>query len=187
MDKKSDFILSAIHDSQSTIRSIDVKVAALLTGMLVPISSLGKIWNHLVHISSLTSNCVAILIGTSFLLLWLIAILSLVRTLSAIDNPADHIVNSSEYKGIFYGGGLFRFGWLDVLLNRSVIKANKDVAAFSQTYPDNENEIVSELSFEHMKLIYIREIKLYRFASSLKIAFVWLVMGIAIYLYSKAG
>ncbi len=187
MDRKSDFILSSIQDAQATIRSIDVKVAALLTGLLVPISSLGKIWNHLVHISSLTSNILAVLIGVIFLLFWLAAIVSLVRTLSAIDNPADHIINSSNYKGIFYGGGLFQFGWLDVLLNRSVIKANKDVVTFSQAYPDNEEEIISELSFEHMKLIYIREIKLHRFKSSLKIAFIWLILGMSIYLYSKVG
>jgi hypothetical protein len=187
MDKKSDFILSAIHDAQSTIKSIDVKVAVLLTGMLVPISSLGKVWNHLINISSLTSNFVAILIGVLFLLLWLTAIFSLVTTLSAIDNPANHVVNSSEYNGVYYGGGLYQFGWLDVLLNRAVIKANKDVTSFSQTYPDNESDIVSELSFEHMKLIYIRELKLHRFKSSLKIAFVWLIIGITIYIYSKAG
>ncbi len=187
MNNKSDFILSAIHDAQATIRSIDVKVIALLTGLLVPISSLGEIWNHLVHISLLTSLNFAVLTGVIFLLFWLAAISSLVRTISAIDNPADHIVNSSEYKGIFYGGGLFQFGWLDVLLNRSVIKANKDILAFSQDYPGNEDEIVSELSFEHMKLIYIREIKLHRFKSSLKVAFIWLVLGITIYLYSKVG
>ncbi len=187
MDSKSDFILSAISDTQATIRSIDVKVVALLTGLLIPISSLGKIWNHLAHISSLISYVLAISIGLIFFLLWLISILSLVRTLSSIDNPANHIVNSSEYKGAFYGGGLFDFNWLDVVLNRTVIKANKDVAVFSKSYPDNESDIIDELSFEHMKLIYIREIKLHRFKWSMRMSFIWAALSIGIYVFSKVG
>jgi hypothetical protein len=187
MDRKSDFILAAIHDAQATIRSVDLKVAALLAGLIVPLASLGNIWNHFVNISSLKSIFIASSIGIIFLIFWLASIFSLVRTISAIDNPADHIVNSSEYKGIFYGNGLFKFGWLDVLFNRSVIKADKDVSTFSLAYPSDEKEIISELSFEHMKLIYIREVKLHRFKYSLRFAFIWLILGMGIYLFSKTG
>jgi len=187
MDKKNDFILAAINDTQAIIRAIDVKVAALLMGLLVPLSSLGKIWNHLVHISSITTNYFAIAIGSAFLVTWLMAVLSLVRTLSAIDNPANHIVNSNDHKGVFYGGGLFQFGWVDALFNRDVIKANKDVSVYSKGYPCDENEVASELCFEHMKLIYIRDIKLHRFKFSLNVALVWLLFGMCIYLYSKIG
>lgn len=187
MDKKSEFILSGIYDTQATIRSIDVKVAALLTGLVIPLSSLGKIYSHLSHIYSLTIPWLACLIGVVFFFMWLAALFSLVSTLSAIDNPAKHIINSDNYKGVYYGGGLFEFGFLDVFLNRSIIKANKDVANFSLNYPCNEEEIVLELSFEHMKLIYIREIKLHRFKHSMTIATTWLLLGLGIYFYSKLG
>lgn len=182
---RSEFILAAINDAQATIRSIDVKVTALLAGLLIPLSSLGKIWNHLSHIHSLDHPYFTVLIGALFFLAWLIAVFSLVRTVSAIDNPAKHILNSGHYKGIFYGAGLFGFGALDVLLNRPIIKGSTDVASFSKDYPASEEEVVSELSFEHMKLIYIREFKLHRFKYSMKIATTWLLLGLSIYFYSK--
>jgi len=187
MDSRSEFILAAINDAQATIRSIDVKVAALLTGLLIPIASIGKIWSYLIQLSTLTTLSISIVVGGIFIGSWLAAVFSLVRTISAIDNPALHIVNSGSHKGVFYGGGLFEFGWLDVLLNRSIVKASKDVPTFSQDYPSNEDDTISELTFEHMKLIYIRDIKLHRFKISIRVAFVWLLLGVGIYLYSKIG
>ena len=187
MNSRSDFILAAINDAQATIRSIDVKVATLLAGLLIPITSIGTIWGYLTQLSTLTTPCVSVLIGGIYIIFWLVAVLSLVRTISAVDNPSLHIVNSSSYKGVFYGGGLFEFGWLDVLLNRPFIKANKDVSIFSEDYPSSEDDTISELTFEHMKLIYIRDIKLHRFKASIRVAFVWLLLGVGIYLYSKIG
>lgn len=187
MDNKAQFILAAINDTQAIIRAVDVKVAALLTGMLIPLSSLGKMWSHLSNIYSFSQSNAVFFVGAVFFLIWLITVFSLVRTMSAIDNPASHIVNSSGCKGAFYGGGLYEFGWLDVVLNRSIVKAGKDVASFSRDYPVTENEIESELSFEHMKLIYIREIKLHRFKCSMRIATMWLLLGLGIYSCSKFG
>jgi hypothetical protein len=185
-DKKS-FILVAINDAQSTIRAVDVKVGALLAGLLLPLSSVGNILTHVVNVSTLSNKNTAVILGLTFLIFWLLAVSSLIRTLSAINNPANHIVNSENYKGLFYGGGLYNFGWLDTLLNRSIIKANKDVDAFLQCYPNSEEEVVSELTFEHMKLVYIRELKLFRFKASLRLAFIWLLIGMGIYFYSKLG
>ncbi len=185
MIKKGDFILAAINDTQATIRAIDVKVAALLTGLLIPLSSLGKIWAHLAHVYSASNSNLTILVGAIFVTAWLIAVLSLVRTMSAIDNPSVHIVNSNKYKGSFYGGGLFEFGWPDVLMNRRIIKAGKDVSSFSQDYPVNDEDVISELTFEHMKLVYIREMKLHRLKYSVRIATFWLITGLGIYVYSK--
>ena len=187
MDSKSTFILAAIHDAQSTIRSIDVKVAALLAGLIIPISSIDKMWGYWANISTITTTCIPDLIGIAFLVTWLLAVMSLVRTISAISDPASHIVNSSRQKGSFYGGGLFEFGCVDMLLNRSIIKANKDVVEFSQDYPSTEDETISELTFEHLKLIYIRDIKLHRLRLSINVLFVWLLLGFGIYFYSKLG
>lgn len=185
MHKKIEFIEAAISDTQATIRATDVKVGVLLAGMLLPISSLGKIWNHFVHLSSLSAPWIAIIIGVIFFLMWIIAIVSLVRTISAIDNPSAHIINSGDFNGSFYGGGLYRFNLPDAILNRAIIKANKDVLKFSNEYPENENSIILELTFEHMKLIYIREIKLYRLNIALITSSAWFIIGITVYAISK--
>mgnify|MGYP001471599962 FL=1 len=187
MDSKSTFILAAIHDAQSTIRSTDVKVATLLAGLIIPIASIDTMWGYWANISALTTTCIPDLIGIAFLVTWLLAFMSLVLTISAISNPASHIVNSNSQKGSFYGGKLFEFGWADMLLNRSTIRANKDIVAFYQDYPSTEDETILELAFEHLKLIYIRDIKLHRLRLSIKVLFVWPLLGFGIYFYSKLG
>ncbi|MGF1909204.1 hypothetical protein L4C38_07175 [Vibrio kasasachensis] len=183
MDSKSGFIMAAIQDCQATIRATDVKVGALLAGLLLPFSQISQIWKYLDQLSTLLEyNAVTYI----FFVLWFLAICSLVRTISAIDNPVNHIVNESTCKGAFYGGGLYRFEFLDSLLNREIIKADKDIANFAATYPDTPDDIELELSFEHMKLIYIREIKMHRLAFSLKVTALWFIVGTCAFLYLKS-
>jgi hypothetical protein len=176
--------MAAIQDCQATIRATDVKVGALLAGLFLPFSQISQIWKYLEQLSTLI-DCNAV--TYIFFFLWFLAICSLVRTISAIDNPANHIVNESTCKGTFYGGGLYRFGFLDSLLNREIIKADKDIANFAATYPDTPDDIELELSFEHMKLIYIREIKMHRLDFSLKITTLWFIFGICAFLYLKSN
>lgn len=185
MDNKIDFIAAAINDTQSTIRATDVKVGVLLTGVLLPLSSLGSIWPNFVTLSSVFDPWVGLVTGLIFFFLWLIVVITLVKTISAIDNPSAHIVNSNDFKGSFYGGGLYQFSFIDSLINRSIIKANKDVLRIESEYPDSKDAITTELSYEHMKLIYIREIKLFRLNFALKTSLLWLLTGISVYIVSK--
>ncbi|EAT16736.1 hypothetical protein HTZ97_05630 [Desulfuromonas acetoxidans] len=185
MDSKTNFIVAAIGDTQAVIRAVDFKVAALLAAMLLPISSLGRIWAHVSHFSLSVGLCWGLIFGGTFLFLWLFAVLTLVRSISAIDNPSRHIVNSSSYNGSFYGGGLYEFGLLDAIVNRGVVKASKDVVSFSGDYPDCEDGLVSELTFEHMKLIYIRDVKMHRLRLGLNASFLWVLVGVIIYIVSK--
>lgn len=183
MDNKAQFIMAAIEDCQSTIRATDVKVGALLAGLILPFSHISHIWKHLEQLSGMIGNPIITII---FFFLWFTAILTLVRTISAIDNPANHIVNGNMCKGSFYNGGLYCFGFLDSFLNREIVKADKDVANFALSYPDSSENIELELSFEHMKLIYIREIKLHRLNFSLRVSALWFVFGICFFIYLKS-
>ena len=184
MDSKAQFISAAIADCQATIRATDVKVGALLAGLLLPFSQVSHIWDYLTQLSAILERQTVTFI---FFGIWFVAICALVRTISAIDNPANHIVNESSCKGSFYSGGLYSFGFLDSLLNRDLVKASKDVANFAQSYPDTPDEIELELSFEHMKLIYIREIKLHRLNFALKVSAIWFAFGMCAFLYLKSN
>ncbi|WP_394230551.1 hypothetical protein [Shewanella colwelliana] len=184
MDNKAQFIIAAIEDCQATIRATDVKVGALLAGLLLPFSQITHIWIYLTQLSAMIEHQI---FTFAFFALWFTAICTLVRTISAIDNPANHIVNENTCKGSFYSGGLYRFGFLDSLLNREIIKADKDVANFALSYPDSTDKIELELSFEHMKLIYIREIKLHRLNFSLKVSALWLAFAVCVFLYLKSN
>ena len=182
MDNKTHFIAAAIQDCQATIRATDVKVGALLAGLLLPFSQISHIWGYLEALGLLIDTYAFTLF---FFFLWFSAIFLLVRTISAIDNPASHIVNEGTCKGAFYGTKLYDFCFFDSFLNRKVVKAKKDITNFSSAYPNSKQEINLELSFEHMKLIYIREIKLYRLQFALRLSATWFFIGMCAFIYFK--
>jgi hypothetical protein len=187
MENKIAFIAGAILDVQSTIRAIDVKIGALLVAVLTPFSNLGRICAHFQNISQNFNKPLTLLLLIMFFGVWVLSIVSLIRGLAAIDNPAKHIVNSNKYKGSFYGGNLYNFGFLDCLLNRSIIKANKDVSTFELDIPENKNKIETELVFEQMKLIYIRDAKLHRLKWGINFASIWFILGLFSYIVSKVN
>lgn len=185
MDSKNAFIAKSIDDIQLTVRAIDVKIGALLAGIIVPFSSFGRIWAHFHHIRSVLPWEIGLILWAIFFLMWFCTIFILVRGLSAIDNPALHIVNAGKYTGSFYGGGLYTFGFLDAMLNRSIVKASKDVSTFSADLPNSKDEISDELVFEQLKLIYIRDIKLFRLNIGIKLAGSCLFIGFLSFVISK--
>ncbi|HGM9887119.1 TPA: hypothetical protein ACKRET_001087 [Proteus mirabilis] len=182
MDNKIHFIAAAIQDCQATIRATDVKVGALLAGLCLPFAQISDIWNYLEKLALLIDCHVFTIV---FFLVWFCAIFLLVRTISAINNPAAHIVNENTCEGAFYGPQLYDFSFLDSFLNRDLIKANKDITNFASVYPTTTGNIELELSFEHMKLIYIREIKLHRLRFALKLSTFWFLLGACIFIYLK--
>ena len=185
MDNKTAFIAGAILDIQSTIRAIDVKIGALLAAVLIPFSNLGRICAHFQNISQNYNKSLILVLLVLFFSSWMLSIIALIRGLAAIDNPAKHIVNSSNYKGSFYGANLYNFGFLDCFLNRLVIKANKDVSNFELDIPNSKDKIEGELVFEQLKLIYIRDVKLHRLKWGINFASAWFALGLMTYVISK--
>ena len=189
MDKnyQINFVKEAISDTQLTIRALDVKVGVLLVALLSPLSNTHRIFAHLEHLCSNLHKPFMLLVAILFLLLWILALVSLMRAIAPLDNPSIHIVNSSQFKGAYYGGGLFNLTLIDAFKNREITKASKDVTTFASSLPKTLLELENELVFEQMKLIYIREVKLHRLRYGLRFSEIWFVMGIAIYLFSKYG
>ena len=185
MPNRIDFLYAAITDIQSTIRAIDVKVAAILVGVLAPLANTNRIFAHLGHFGFQSPRWLFMALVVSFLLTWVLALTALVRSIGAIHNPSQHIINTSNCKGTFYGGGLYTLSIIDVFLNRSIIKASKDPQSFAAQLPTNDTEIEVELVFEQLKLAYIRDMKLNRLNWGLRFSQFWLVLGVGIYLSSK--
>lgn len=185
MREQREFLLASLQDNQSTVRAVDVKNGALLVAALSPVPLLGRVFSHIEKISSNIPGVWPEILCGLFLLAWVLAIVSLVRGLGAIDNPAAHIVNANKATGVFYSGGLFRLRLWDVFVNSPVVSANKDITTFMENLPKTDKDVVRELAFEVMKVVYIREIKLLR----LKWAYVflsgWFVSGVSIYLISR--
>lgn len=185
MSDKLQFIRDSILDVQATIRVTDTKIAVLIVILLAPLSNLGRISAHIDNfIIKFPSNW-ELLIVLLFVVSWGAAIVAAIRVISAIDNPAAHIINNDLCSGSYYSGGLYTPGITDVFTNREILKASKDVDSHLLTFPNNIEEIEKELVFEQMKLVYIRDIKFCRLSFSIQATYIWMVLGMFIYIYSK--
>jgi len=185
MENKLDFLTSSISDIQATIRAIDVKVAALLVVLLTPFQNLNRIFSHIDHFRSKPDNLILLIIVILFIFSWFISLVALVRAIGAIDNPSRHIINSSNCNGTYYGAGLYQLGFLDVFLNRDIIRASKDPQSLSALIPNNKQNIEIELVFEQMKLIYIRDIKINRLRYGGNFFSIWFILGVLIFISSR--
>lgn len=185
MNSKVEFMFAAIADTQATIRAIDIKVATLIVGVLAPLANTNRIFFHLDHVGLQSPQCLCMTIVVLFLLAWLLALAALVRAIGAIDNPSQHIINTGSCKGTFYRGGLYTLSIVDAFLDRDIIKASTDLPSCVAQIPATETEIENELVFEHMKLAFIRDVKLNRLKWGLRFALIWLALGIGIFLHSK--
>lgn len=186
-DNKALFMLAAVSDIQATIRAIDVKAGALLTALLLPLASLGKIWSHLTAISASFHDVVGIIFGFLFFLLWLCVLFILVKIISPLDNPSCHVTNTNSCTGIFYSGHLYDkvFSFADYFFNGRNICASRSTSEFLEELPLSDDLLIKELAFEQMKLVYIRDIKLFRLNMALVLAGLWLLVSVIIYLFSK--
>ncbi|MCI5168216.1 MAG: hypothetical protein D3903_19545 [Candidatus Electrothrix sp. GM3_4] len=182
------YLYNSINDIQSTIRALDAKIGFVFVILSLPFSNLGKIYNTC---SSLLTSCnrdvilYAVFFVTFFTMSWILAFISTIRTIISIENPSDHIINGEEQLGTFYCGGLFDVGFVDSLLNRKSVKANKDVRSYTECFPSSDEDIIQELVFEQMKLAYIRDIKSIRQKWAYRFTAMWLSSGLIVYLLNK--
>jgi hypothetical protein len=178
MDKKIDFLYASILDTQATIRSIDVKSGFLFVLLFTPIYTFDNI-SHL-YLAILNEpkwfHCAVIVNIT----IWLLAITSLLMSVAAISNPSNHVSGANE-PGSFYGGYLFSINFLDVFVNRKNT-STRTVLQETLTLPENEASIISELTFEKIKLSYIRTVKMKRFTFCIYSTFTWMITGILLYI-----
>lgn len=184
-DKVFGFLDRAIEEGQLTIRALDVKLGALIAAVLAPLAAISRVFAHIESFYHLWPHWPLFLVNSVFLALWLLALTSFAMAIGAIDNPAIHIPNAKLYKGSFYGGDQYALSWVDAFLNRGVVVAKSDPAVFRKELPSTEEEFANELVFEHMKLMYIRDVKLHRLKWGFRFAVMWLILGICIFLSSR--
>ena len=176
---KVSYILAAINDTQAIIRATDTKAAALLAALIIPISSIEKIFSYFVKLSSCQ---LTLFLGSLFTLFWLLAFYTVIKAISSIDNPSQHINDCDDAKGSFHLGGLFELGERDIFINSNKVKSTKNLNIVIADYPSEINDIAKELSFEHMKLVYIRDIKTHRLLASIKFSILALLVGLVAFL-----
>ncbi len=178
-----DFLSAAVEDTQGVIRVIDTKVGALFFGLSIPLSKLAAIWViSKAAVDGTTGGVRGVTIGVIvvFALSWGISLLVSLRAIFQVDNPAEH-VGGDKPAGTFYNAGLFRVGWWDTLwARRSRSRVNFDT--FFTRLPQTREAIRKELTFELMKLVYIRTIKMKRAKLAFHSFYVWMFAGGLIWL-----
>jgi len=126
-------------------------------------------------------------IPVSFLFItsWGLSVYIGIIGLSAINNLSQHIKKQAFPKGTYYSGNLYQMNPFDAIYNRKSLKTSIEFDEHYFNFPKRQEDIIRELVFEQMKLIYIRDMKFYRLRTIIRGIFSWLIAGTIIYIYSR--
>jgi hypothetical protein len=169
-----DFLYRSIEDTQNIIRAIDIKVGFLFAVNIIPISYLDKITNNFCRLSPVEQY---LFWFATFV--WVTSIYVLFRTIVSISSPDNHIRGARYQKGSFYMSSLFEFYKKDIFYN-SDIESTENIGDKVRGIPKDYSEIIKELTFEKMKVSYIRDIKLKRSTYCFYSTFFCIFLGIII-------
>ncbi len=171
--RRNEFLYYAIQDSQGTIRAVDAKGVAALLVLVVPLS----LTEHLVKgLRTVASHSIPL--GILLCGFWCVSLLLVLLTLGPTANPAERI-RGAKPKGAFYGGALYSLSAAD-FTPWSKTTANMSYEEWTNALPGSPEAIGAELAFEHMKIAYIRDVKLLRFRWALR----GLIMGLAVFAFA---
>lgn len=175
MDKslKINFLYQSISDTQATIRALDVKIGFLFIVIFIPFVELNDIFNIYMEIKN-KSNCYSIITSLT-IIFWIASFLSLFSSAVSISDPKKHI-KGEKPSGIFFTRDLFNIGFIDNFINLPT-SSNLNTDEYAKKIPNNEDDIIKELSFEKMKITYIRDIKIKRSSFCSIMTFCWVSTG----------
>lgn len=181
------FVYESISDMQATIRSTDVKIGFQFLILCSPIPIADKIlpavqtvWSNRAQLGWWPEVDLLVAIVT-----WVLALWALSMSVAGISNPANKIVGEGT-KGTFFGAGLFQFGIIDAFFgfrNKSERTVQEELTHLQQA----KDNLLMELVFDRMKLIYIRDIKLRRYRTGLFLTAIWGITSIIFFVTKTAG
>jgi len=182
---KATFLYAAISDAQGTIKATDSKIAVLMVILAIPLTKLGSIYRDCFALYSNESRCVSnfsLILICAFCLFWFLSFWAAMRALNPVDNPSDHI-DGEKPNGIFYSGGLFQPNFWAANF-KCLSKSNRQIQHQLDQLPSSTENLVKELTFEHMKLVYIRTIKMKRLGYTFDFGRIWVFVGGILWLTS---
>lgn len=177
-----EFLKDAVQDGQETIRALDVKIAALLVAVMVPVPLLGSISSCLKEVYLQYSSYPLAALLFVFALAWVGAIICFSLAIGAVNNPSTHVRGAGSLKGVQFLPGQYSFSAVDAFINRSTVVAKQTPQEHLDEVPTTDNAAALELSFEHLKIAYIRDLKMFRMRWGFRFSGVALLVGGAFYL-----
>ncbi len=157
-DAIGNYLYQSIADIQGAIRATDIKVGFLLVIVFAPLVAFDKVQPYLQMIfqegAAQRWLCIAAVA------LWGLSFAVQFTALFAISNPAKR-VRGGDQVGTFYSNDLFDLGFVDIFVNRPCV-AKKTVQQEAERLPKVRQALIEDLTFEKMKLTYVRSVKLVR-------------------------
>jgi hypothetical protein len=155
-----EYLSESISDTRDTIRAIDVKLIGTLFLFAFPFTEVRLIASSFLKIYelSLLTGIGAIALAS---LSWLTGIIASLVGLVALENPADAVSNDSNAKGTYFGNGLYSFNFIRCFFPKHKIGIKK-LSVWEAELRHSKSEIFTELAYEHMKLVFIRNLKIKR-------------------------
>ena len=180
MDDQATFLYAAIEDTQGTIRSIDIRCGFLFVLLLSPVAVGDKLLSWAV---SCDHHMAARILTGATCLAWIVAMAMLFSAVAALSNPAKHVRHAHGVSGSFYSGDLYRVNLLGHVWDRGIhsFRSLDDEVA---QLPSSIQDVVRELTFERMKLAFVRAVKMRRYNSALALTPVVILLGITSYAVS---
>jgi hypothetical protein len=152
------FLYASLQDITDTIRALDVKLHIILGVFLIPLagaeSLLGAAQRAVAYFwsaGSLVTTIALFALSISSLAAWLIGLFYAIYGIIGIGNPTRAVKAGHGATGCFHYVGHLKGNRFGTNLAQQVSRL-----------PKTEDEIVRELTFEQMKLAYIRQMKMVR-------------------------
>ena len=182
-----EFAYEAMRDCRDTIRAIDFKANALLVVLAIFATNIDKVASaerDLIHHGTNASSTIWIIAGVASAGLWLWSFIAACLVLTGSYNPATHIKERSDVTGVFFAPDRFPARsnlWL--LWPEQASTSLTDHEAAMDLPPD---AILREVWFEHLKLVFIRDLKFIRIrvayltgvGSAVLIALLWVTASL---------
>lgn len=173
----TNYLHEALNDAQGTLRVLDAKAYITLLIFLLPFYKVETISYFLFYTpGGLGSHIILFFLKGAVVVSWVMGVASCLSALFRIDNPRDHIRGDLP-EGTFYLGGLFQLNSTKNLTRRTSTLSRRSLNEVMGSLPKNKNEISRELTFELMKVVYIRTLKDFRVRFSFYFISAWLFFG----------
>lgn len=184
MENKINFLITAIADAQELIRFIDTKTTVVITILSAYIVAFFSVLDTIIANFSLYGNGFIFSLFV-FLILLILTILITVRIIKPTNNPVENIklgddtnipslqfyISPNDYsKGIFFA-----------FCNSNKFKLSETLKGYLSEL--KEKEIIASLSFELLKVSYIRNVKSDRFNTLLWFLFFTTISFFITYIY----
>lgn len=185
--KNIEFIKSAISDTQSLINFIETKTAFLITLIGIYCATIISYLHNILAYSTKLSN-LFFLVFFILVILILLCFIIIIRIISPKIHPKFNITIDKDIpKGRFFLHKNKYHSFLFPFFNSDKYKLDESLKKLSKEYLDlKEKEIIEILTFELMKISYIRNIKHDRLQVLIRFVIVTSILFICfLYFYNR--